>query len=432
VIEHELEEPRQVLLVHLHISKLHPCHRYRADSFFPIPYRLLETIRQYGEERLDPDEAEALRASHGEHYAQLAEQYFAHEWDPDQLDWYRRVADDGENLVAAMHSAVDTDNADVGLRIGASLHSAHQVGYAVTIPAEPALALRGAAGHPLYPMALVKAAVEATERGDRRLVEELCAQALDAERPLGDPSGGLLDVRVSLAQGLLEMNRGFYETAADHFQRGGELALAAGNLAFAAEMFTNAASVGVGGADEAGAVDAANRALTLARQSAAPLTTNMALTAVASALARVDPARARTLLTEAIDAMGGLGSEYAGQLTLAVIVAARLGDWPLTLPLSRRAIPLLHWIATLPYPLAMLHLTALALAEARPATAARLQGAARKIGRTLAANQGPGRADRAVMAPPTARVHHRIAPGGHLAPRQDLDRRQTHPTARRG
>ena len=41
-----------------------------ADHGGPVTrYRLLETIRQYGEERLDPDEAEVLRGRHGEYYA---------------------------------------------------------------------------------------------------------------------------------------------------------------------------------------------------------------------------------------------------------------------------------------------------------------------------------------------------------------------------
>jgi hypothetical protein len=111
------------------------------------------------------------------------------------------------------------------LRVGASAGGAPlQRGFTVVIAAEPALALSGAAEHPLYPRALVKAAIEAADCGNQGLVEERCAQALDAERRLGDPSGGLFDATVCFAHAILAMTRGFWMAAAEHSQRAGELA----------------------------------------------------------------------------------------------------------------------------------------------------------------------------------------------------------------
>jgi predicted ATPase len=369
-------------------------------------YRLLETIRQYAEERLDPDPAEALRARHAEYYAQVAETSYARFSNTLDREWLQPLTAENENLVAAMNWAVDTDNADVGLRIGASVHAPLQFGFTVAIRAAPALALSGAAQHPLYPMALVKAAIEDADGGNQGLVEERCARALDAERRLGDPSGGLLDAWVWFVQAVLEMGRGFPVVAAEHFQRAGELGLAAGYLGYAAARFATAAALRVGTGDEAGVIDAATGALVLASQSGGSLAIIHALSALASALARTDPARARALLAESIEIMDRIGKENAAERAQAAIVAARLGDWPLTLRLARQAIPLLHWttnfLPSLSSLLGVFNVAALALADARPDTAARLQGTARSIGRTLAGDQGPPGPPRAVAAPATA------------------------------
>jgi predicted ATPase len=365
-------------------------------------YRLLETIRQYGEERLGPDEAEVLRARHAEHYAQLAEAWLTQFHRTEDIAWMRPLTAENENLVAAMNWALDSDNADVGLRIGSSVPAALQMGFTVAIPVEPALALPGAPEHRLYPWALVKAASEAAERADQRLVEERCAQAVDAARRLGGPSGGLLDYWVCFARGLLETNCGSFDVAADDFERAGELALAAGDLGFAAGRFATSAALRVGGADETGVVDVATRALALARQSGGSNAIMLGLAALAIVLARSDPARARALFAEYLEISDRVGADNAALRLQATIVAARLGDWPLTLQLARRAIPLLQWRAIPPLLLGVFNVAALALADARPDAAARLQGAARSIGRTLAVNQGAPGVTGAVPAPARA------------------------------
>jgi predicted ATPase/class 3 adenylate cyclase len=369
-------------------------------------YRLYETIRQYGEDRLGSDEAEALRARHAEHYAQLAEAWVTEFHRTEDLEWVRPFTAENENLVSAMNWALDSDNADVGLRIGSSLPAALQMGFTVAISVEPALALRGAPEHRLYPWALVKAASEAAERADRQLAEERYAQALDAERRLGGPSGGLLDYWLCFAHGILEMNCGCFDAAADNFERAGELALAAGLLGSAAARFATSAAVRGDAADDAAVVDVATRALALARQSGGSHAIMRALAALAVVLARSDPARARALFAEYLDIGDRVGADSAAESLQATIVAARLGDWPLTLRLARRAIPVLQWRAILPFLIGVLNISALALAEARPDAGARLQGAARSIGRTLAANQGPPGVAIAMAAPArTGYVH---------------------------
>ena len=67
-----------------------------------VRYRLLETLRQYGEERLgDRWLAGAIRDRHLDHYQSIAEQASAAYAGPDQIDAIRRVDRDWDNIRAA-------------------------------------------------------------------------------------------------------------------------------------------------------------------------------------------------------------------------------------------------------------------------------------------------------------------------------------------
>ena len=181
----------------------------------------------------------------------------------------------------------------------------------------------------------MRAAFEAGTNGDRPLVERRCNQALDAEHRLGEPSGGMVEAWVCDARGNLEFTYGSFNVAADHWQEAGERALAAGQRAFAAFEFASAANLRIGGADETEAVEAATRALALARLYCGPATISLARGYLVNALVTVDPDRARALIEES-----GSDQEEAVQ---GAAVAARLGDWPLTLRFTRSVIPVLHW-----------------------------------------------------------------------------------------
>ncbi len=354
-------------------------------------YRLLETIRQYGEDHLDPDEIEALRAGHAEHFAQLADGFDAHAYGPEQLTWSRRVVAESENLVAAMNWAVDTDNADVALRIGAKITSSVQLGRGVTILAEPALTLSSAPDHPLYALALAKSAIEAGTSGDRRFVEERCALALDAEKRLGNPSSGRVEAWVQGALINLEATLGRFEEAAAHAFRCGEVALANGLVADATIGFLSFATYSVGIADGATVTDTAQRAVSLARQSGMPTLIALSLQVLASALADTEPDRARALLAEGLDGTEHLGYEQSTELTSGCIIAARLEDRRRVLELARRAIPLQHWQGRPAFVVGLFNLAAFALVDARPSTSAVLHGAARTIARSWTSTQtAPG------------------------------------------
>ncbi|GAA1757341.1 BTAD domain-containing putative transcriptional regulator [Nonomuraea bangladeshensis] len=85
-------------------------------------YRMLETIREYGLERLaDAGLLAEARARHAAHYRDLAERAEPHLRGPDQLAWIARLLADHDNILTALHHAADTGDADTALRLAAAM-----------------------------------------------------------------------------------------------------------------------------------------------------------------------------------------------------------------------------------------------------------------------------------------------------------------------
>ncbi len=85
--------------------------RIQATSHTTAWYQMLETIRQYGEERVEEDQKRALGVRHRDHYRSLAERYAAEGFGSHQADWYIRLRREHGNLRAALELALD-DPAD--------------------------------------------------------------------------------------------------------------------------------------------------------------------------------------------------------------------------------------------------------------------------------------------------------------------------------
>ena len=183
-------------------------------------YRLLETIREYGEERLaENDETEALRARHGECYAEFARVVSEDLTGPRQIEAGKRLGPENENLLAAMNHAIDTDNVDLALRLLVNTPSAFQVGYVLRLPVEPVLGLTGASEHPLYPDGLATTAFRAAEQGDLETTDTRCAEALAAMERLGYDPDHPVDLTVSVARGIVARAIGVYDESATQIGR---------------------------------------------------------------------------------------------------------------------------------------------------------------------------------------------------------------------
>ena len=158
-----------------------------------LRYRLLETIRLFAAERLAEAgevEATAAAAGHCAYFLSVAEAAAAHLTGPEQGRWLARLDADQANLRrAAAHAAGRPDGTALVLRLGVALHrywetrSRAQEAFGLLVPA-----LRrpdaGADPH-LFAAALVAAAGLARSI-DMATARQLCEQAVEVARPLGD------------------------------------------------------------------------------------------------------------------------------------------------------------------------------------------------------------------------------------------------------
>jgi predicted ATPase/class 3 adenylate cyclase len=85
-------------------------------------YRMLETIREYGLEKLadSPDE-ETMRARHSEFWVGFAEAAEPRLQRSEQVAWLARLDDDHDNMRAALRWSLDRDEIEPALRLGAAL-----------------------------------------------------------------------------------------------------------------------------------------------------------------------------------------------------------------------------------------------------------------------------------------------------------------------
>jgi predicted ATPase/DNA-binding SARP family transcriptional activator len=87
-----------------------------------VRYRMLETVRAYGAERLDEaGEHQALARAHAAWFLELAEAAEPELRRRDQLRWLDRVGAERDNLHAALRWATDSGDADTALRLAAAL-----------------------------------------------------------------------------------------------------------------------------------------------------------------------------------------------------------------------------------------------------------------------------------------------------------------------
>ena len=89
----------------------------------PVRYRMLETVRQFGIERLDSADGEArFRRMHRDYYLALAERCDADSSSDRQVEWSRRLRQERPNLLAALEYCIRTeDEARTGLRMASAL-----------------------------------------------------------------------------------------------------------------------------------------------------------------------------------------------------------------------------------------------------------------------------------------------------------------------
>jgi predicted ATPase len=370
-------------------------------------YRLLETIREYGEDRLaDHGETDQLRRHHAEYYCQLEAVLAKRLGGPDELDAYRRWGAERDNLLAAVNYAVDTADVDLALRL--VRHSpipGFQLGFALYLPIPQILGLPGATSHDFYPYALALSALGAVGRGEFDHVEDTCREALRVSRRL---SSGHERRRVEFLEAVTQGNRvqalGRWRESALYWEQAARTAREDGLEADVARSFATTANAYIMAGDPQAGVDIAEQALELSRAAGSPMTVAYSLVALAGTQAHSKPEQAHRLLEEGLALWESLGIETAIQATQATLIAAHMGDWPLTLQLADRSIRHQQWGGQRPYLAGILNVVARALAATDAEAAGRLHGAARHLAphniagtTTVQGRSGP---DSPAVAPP--------------------------------
>ncbi|GAA0544411.1 BTAD domain-containing putative transcriptional regulator [Saccharopolyspora spinosporotrichia] len=85
-------------------------------------YRMLETVRAYCDDRLaESGERDRVRTAHAEHFVELAETASPRLHRVEQVEWLERLDADHDNLMTALRWAISSQNADLGVRMGAAL-----------------------------------------------------------------------------------------------------------------------------------------------------------------------------------------------------------------------------------------------------------------------------------------------------------------------
>ena len=303
-------------------------------------YRLLETIRQYGEERLDEaGETDRWRARHADYYVGVLSRIREHAHDPRAgVFWAVRLSAEQDNLLAAWSWAIDTGNVDTAFSILASFAPSEVWQVRLTAGWRSG---SGAARRDRAP------GLPARSRGERGVrvgslrwggVPRSCA----AGRPRPTRAKPVPDWRVEEvicgARSNIAVTAGAFADAARLAERAAAIARTGGDLADASLQLSLAAGSYLLVGDAPRAVPLAREALTLARQIGAPALIASGLLAVGATVAETDPEQARACLRESLELSTALGYQSALDLVWAAGIAFLLNDRTATLELGRSAI----------------------------------------------------------------------------------------------
>ncbi len=157
-------------------------------------YGLLETIRQYAQERLgDSDEAESLGCRYADYFIQFAATATPRVFGPGEIEWARHIAMEHDNYHAAMSFALQRQDLDrvTGLICELPTHE-YQMERLIVFDPEPVLSLPGASDHPGLVRVLWEAADRASAVNDFARSQSYLQKAEAAVCRLG-PSPGYLD-----------------------------------------------------------------------------------------------------------------------------------------------------------------------------------------------------------------------------------------------
>jgi tetratricopeptide (TPR) repeat protein len=380
------------------------------DSVSGTRFRLLETIRQYGEERLvDWCETDALLLRHASFYADLSARAAEHYYGPEQLIWARQVNLERANIRAALVTAIDTADAALAVQLVANHPHHHGYGgtgevFEIEVPSTRVIELPSASEQSGYPRVLMAAAWHAYLSGDYDRADEFRQRALQADSPQPDTlRRPRVEVDACNLTAMASLASGDYAGAVSAYKRAAKVATTDGYPGLAAiALALSVNSSLLGGGEANNEISQAEDALALARHSGMHAAIVIALNSLALTLVDLAPDRARALLDEGIERSAAPDGASPSAILTACLVAGRLSEWKLALMLAARSMNLERWVMAPMQVAPCLALCASAHAETRPEVAGVLQGAAYSTFRRAASNSGAGHRSAAGPVGPNA------------------------------
>jgi predicted ATPase len=304
-------------------------------------YRMLETIRQYAQDRLETSGlAPSVRQAHAEYYVALAESAGPHLRGADQLKWAQDLAVEVDNLRAALDWAVENGMAAAAARLVAPL-AIHgiEVGYAAMDWAGAAAAIPGAASQPLFATVASWAAWGAISRRDWDRARALLDDVAVVE------ASGSYSAASRRAAATLAFFTGDVDSARQHADEWVSAARATGD-AYEVSQALVMQAVAVEVSEHRDTIAILEEAVQLAREANIPSALSIALTGLAIGLIQgsdeLDPdtaQRAISFAQEAI-AVGTIVGDHTSISSATGVqgqIALRRGEWRLALEASAEA-----------------------------------------------------------------------------------------------
>jgi predicted ATPase/transposase len=287
-----------------------------------IRYRLLETLRAYGLQRLEQSGGlDAARGRHARWAADLVTQAARGLQGADEAGWAQRLDSHISDLRAA-HSWLTGHDTELGLRMCAELHwyALLRCQSEVFRWAEVSIAAATGSRSAFYPQALASAAWGAVYRGDLQAAEAGAHAALDVAQGLAPITAR----RALEALGDLGIYKGDLQTAADRYLHAYDLSMQAGDWLDAA---WDAGSAGVAlayGNRLTGASRLAGQGRDAAIRSGAPSALALVFTVLGEITATTDPDQARQYLQRAVELAQPAGNRLVAgfaEVSLATLYA---------------------------------------------------------------------------------------------------------------
>jgi predicted ATPase len=336
-------------------------------------YQLLETIRQYAEERLDErGEAAAARDAHARYFAAFTETATAGLASADEPEWIRLAVAELDNIRAALTWAIETKRAETAMQFFAPRpFGFSELERLLTAAASAALTVPGITIDRRLPTVLALAAMQASSQADGEAMRRYVDEALAAQQRLNEVIPDVIAARTwaAIVDGRVTDYQEYQQEAITAFRDTHNQERLAVSLA------GSAMAKALKGENMALAVAEVDEAVALAEGIAVPSIRASVQATAAFVLADVQPERARTLMDDTIRRWALVPGSTSPIHSILGDVAERLGDHQLALQYFVIGMDEHHWLGQTELAGRMLRRLGLALVEHDPEPAAIIVGA---------------------------------------------------------